>query len=251
MIGQWLGRYQGDMPGDIIVDIDRVDNEWQGYGLLRPDEARAPIAFARFVTEAVPSIKTTVPVFCLDPRTSKFATWADVAQLFPDFTLPTSVEFSAEVVGDTLKTDWRTPIGSAGSAQITKSKAGDPSQIKPIALSSWAEFKAFVIEASPYEFIFRGHQRNDWRLRTSFHRTGHANLERYNFLALNTVSRHLSGLTSHYFHTADPLQNGAFVTLIQHHGFPTPLLERFSQVPPGRRFGRKLPCPSMHYRRRW
>lgn len=112
MIGQWLGRYQGNTPGDIIVDIDRVENEWHGYGLLRPDEARAPIAFARFVTEAGPSIKTTVPVFCLDPRTSTFVTWPDIAQLFPDFTLPSSVEFSAEVVGDTLSFAGSPRIGS-------------------------------------------------------------------------------------------------------------------------------------------
>jgi len=39
------------------------------------------------------------------------------------------------------------------------------------------------------------------------------------------VHRHLSGTTQYKYDVRDPLQNAAFYNLIQHHGFPTPLLD--------------------------
>lgn len=35
----------------------------------------------------------------------------------------------------------------------------------------------------------------------------------------------LSGQTRHFFDIMEPLQNAAFISLLQHHGFPTPLLD--------------------------
>jgi hypothetical protein len=40
-----------------------------------------------------------------------------------------------------------------------------------------------------------------------------------------TLHRALSAQTKHVFNLADALQNGAFWNLIQHHGYPTPLLD--------------------------
>jgi hypothetical protein len=42
---------------------------------------------------------------------------------------------------------------------------------------------------------------------------------------INTLYRHLSGTTTHRFNLADPLDHAAFLNLVQHHGFPTPLLD--------------------------
>src|SRR4030095_3425525 len=68
-------------------------------------------------------------------------------------------------------------------------------------------------------------QSNGWRLRTTFHRTGRSNLERFSLEDIPTVFKHLSAQTKHLFNLADPQQYGAFVSLIQHHGYPTPLLD--------------------------
>ncbi len=40
-----------------------------------------------------------------------------------------------------------------------------------------------------------------------------------------TLHRHLSARTRHVFDLADPIQNAAFFHLVQHHGYPTPLLD--------------------------
>lgn len=39
------------------------------------------------------------------------------------------------------------------------------------------------------------------------------------------LHRHLSARTKHFFNLQDADQNGAFFNLIQHHGYPTPLLD--------------------------
>jgi hypothetical protein len=94
-----------------------------------------------------------------------------------------------------------------------------------IQLSSWRQFRDIVDTLPPYQFVFRGQKSNSWRLRTSFHRTGRANLERYSAQDIAAASKHLSGQTNHFFNLKEPLEYGAFVSLIQHHGYPTPLLD--------------------------
>jgi hypothetical protein len=39
------------------------------------------------------------------------------------------------------------------------------------------------------------------------------------------LHRHLSGLTTHRFNLVDPLDYAAFLNLVQHHGYPTPILD--------------------------
>ena len=39
------------------------------------------------------------------------------------------------------------------------------------------------------------------------------------------LHRHLASLTEHFFDMDNPLEYGAFLNLVQHHGYPTPLLD--------------------------
>jgi hypothetical protein len=66
-------------------------------------------------------------------------------------------------------------------------------------------------------------------LRTYFHRHGsqsrRASLFRFLNTDIQTLHQHLSSLTNHVFNLANPIEHGAFVSLVQHHGYPTPLLD--------------------------
>ena len=97
--------------------------------------------------------------------------------------------------------------------------------LKPLSVTSWAEFKEYVTSLEPNRYIFRGHEENTWRLRTYFHRTGRADLRRFMRVDIPVLHRHLSGMTQHVFNLTDPIENGAFHNLVQHHGYPTPLLD--------------------------
>ena len=88
----------------------------------------------------------------------------------------------------------------------------------------WAEFKAYVAGLAGRRDLFRG-QSEPWRLRTRFHRSGRADLRRFTSNDIPILHRRLSARTRHIFDLNKPEQNGAFFNLVQHHGYPTPLLD--------------------------
>ncbi len=73
-------------------------------------------------------------------------------------------------------------------------------------------------------YLFRG-QNRPWRLRTSFHRTGRADLNRFLNEDIQSLHKQLSARTKHVFNLEIPNENGAFFNCVQHHGYPTPLLD--------------------------
>jgi hypothetical protein len=92
-------------------------------------------------------------------------------------------------------------------------------------ITTWEEYRRFARTLEPYQHIFRGQRSNQWRLRTSFHRTGRSSLGRYELNDIPALHRHLSGMMAQSLDLRDPLHNAAFYNLIQHHGYPTPLLD--------------------------
>lgn len=93
-------------------------------------------------------------------------------------------------------------------------------------LATWKEFKVWVesIREKDAKAIFRGIPRAHYGLKTSFHRTGRADLERYrdsDFPVFRDLAETIGGLKFSF----DPDDNGALWGYAQHHGFPTPLLD--------------------------
>jgi hypothetical protein len=134
----------------------------------------------------------------------------------------------ADVVGsfenDALKFSWTTEAGNKGNCVLPKTKAHKPSELVPEAIKGWTEYKDYVAKLEGRRFLFRG-QNKPWRLRTSYHRTGRADLTRYLNEDIQVLHRQLSAKAKHLFNLDNPKENGAFFSLVQHHGYPTPLLD--------------------------
>jgi hypothetical protein len=137
---------------------------------------------------------------------------------------PTSADVECEWDDKHLKISWVTNIGTSGSADIAKSKADQPSTCQPLAISTWEDFKKYVTGLEQFRFIYRG-QTNTWRLRSPFHRTGRGDMRNFFLQDVPVLHRSLSARTKHVFNLTDPLQNAAFLNMVQHHGYPTPLLD--------------------------
>ena len=88
---------------------------------------------------------------------------------------------------------------------------------------SWNHFKEYALEQRD-GLIYRGQSRH-WRLRTSFHRTGHADLISYLDDKIPEVERHINAVSDHNYDIKDDRSLGALLNLAQHHGYPTPLLD--------------------------
>ena len=82
----------------------------------------------------------------------------------------------------------------------------------------------YALSRRPRSFVFRGQDR-PYRLRTSFHRTRRRDLVTY--LAEDFPNAHhtLTARTRHLFDLRNNHENAAFLNLLQHHTYPTPLLD--------------------------
>lgn len=225
MIGQWLGRNSGTNPGFILLDIEEFGEALRGYGLLTNDNNALPVVYVEFSIPKSGPYQFSVPTLVLDPQTRNPVNGSAIAGQFPGITLSESASISLKKVRGRLLVKWVTNIGTNGEATLLGSKAARPSDIQPLAISTWSEFSEHARSLEKEEYIFRGQEFNRWRLRTSFHRTGRVDLRRYSAEDIPAVHKTLSSQTKHLFNLRDELHYGAFVSLIQHHGYPTPLLD--------------------------
>jgi hypothetical protein len=88
---------------------------------------------------------------------------------------------------------------------------------------SWNEFKEFS-SGQEDGFIYRGQARH-WRLQTSYHRTGQADLVSYLDEKIPELENYINAYSKHVYDFRDERSLGALLNLGQHHGYPTPLLD--------------------------
>ena len=225
MNGQWIGRYDGSRRGQIIVNVDERQSFFEGFASIIDDDHAAPKAIAFFKTKTkARSFRCRADIVPVNPQTGLIAPWETVGRFYSP---GTPISQRADVRGawtrDTLRISWTTDINLTGKAILPRSKASAASELVPVE-KSWSAFKEYVAELEGDHFLFRG-QNEPWRLRTSFHREGRADALRFLREDVQSLYRNLSARTKHVFNLEIANENGAFLNLIQHHGYPTPLLD--------------------------
>jgi hypothetical protein len=85
---------------------------------------------------------------------------------------------------------------------LPRSKADKPSEL-PVEELDWERYKAYVAGLEGKRYLFRG-QNQRWRLRTSFHRKGRADVNRFWLEDIPALYRHLSARTKHVFNLQRP-----------------------------------------------
>jgi hypothetical protein len=213
----------------MVVNVDERSTWYEGVTYLRQDEAAdlpAVVLAASFRTldKSKPFTCRTTEISPVDPRSRlpvsheeflrqygnsiRFATYADIQGTWDE---------------ESLLLSWTTDTGMSGTARLAKSQATNRSSLVA-ETKTWNEYKELVAGLEEHRYLFRG-QNMPWRLRTSFHRTGRAYLRRFTTVDISALHRSLSARTRHIFNLSNADENGAFYNLIQHHGYPTPLLD--------------------------
>lgn len=210
----------------IVINVDERQSHYQGMAHLHEDDRRFPGTVAAFRTQNKDRDThfRTDWILPIDPISGKTASWESIKDRYPPDTVPSQyADVSGSWDDDSLTLSWVTDVGATGSCVLPRSRAGKPSEL--VALDKdWGTYKEYVAGLESRRFLFRG-QSEPRRLRTSYHRTGRADLNRFLTEDIPALHRHLSARTKHVFNLQIPDENGAFFNLVQHHGYPTPLLD--------------------------
>ncbi|WP_433989540.1 hypothetical protein SuNHUV7_01240 (plasmid) [Pseudoseohaeicola sp. NH-UV-7] len=227
LAGQWLGKSNGDPSAEVLLDVDAEDGAASGIAYLFPDGDLIPSSLARIRTEdGISSFDLDTIVTHFYSNDGRVPTWDELGNRFPDVTFPENVNLSFNKYDShEMEVTWKTPAGTYGKAKLSRTTARKDSEIDPILeVKDWDSFQRFVTSDPKKRLIFRG-QARPWPLTTSFHRSKRRDLKRYLDQDIPRLHQALSARTKHLFDRKNPLENGAFLNLAQHHGYPTPLLD--------------------------
>lgn len=224
MRGQWFGAYSSNSNGRAMVNIDELDDRFEAVAYLTPSTGGVPGAVAFLSTPNKDENQTaTAYINPIDPRTGFQAKWEDIKSLFEEgMTFSSQAKVDLRVRENKLYIDALSDNGVAMNATLEKSLVNDDSKIHGQKMS-WETFKSHLSGKSKHRYIFRGQQK-PWSLRTAFHRRGRFRMTEFTGKDVRKLHQRLSAITSHFFDLTVPDQNGAFFNLLQHHGYPTPLL---------------------------
>lgn len=226
MEGQWEGRRQGGRDGLLVVNIDELDNCYAGIAYLYELDASLPGVAVTFRTDSKRSTSKfrRTSLLPLHPHLFVPVDWESIRNLFqPGVQISNELWGTLKRSGKELHVSWDTEIGESGSATLTRPDPKRDSDLRAESLS-WEDFKARVSANRDKGLLYRGQSEN-WKLVTAFHRLGRNDLYRYKNEDIPILHRQLSSRTKHLFRLENAIETGAFYNLVQHHGFPTPLLD--------------------------
>ena len=229
LAGQWVSRYSGTNSGKLVIDIDDLGDRYLGTACLWDDSPELPCSLVRFVLPSKDT-KHTLNKLAVKPIDHYGVELSDatIAEFkVKGFLFPDTADVEIELKGSDLYVSWMTSVGTSGTGMAVnlRKPGAENSSLVPLRVNSWDDFKTHVNGLPERRYIFRGHARSHWKLRSSFYRTGRANLERYLIEDVSQLQKQISGLTKHIYDLNNPLHYGAFANLVQHHGYPTPLLD--------------------------
>ncbi len=135
------------------------------------------------------------------------------------------IEVVGEVNDHVLEGQWTAPNGRQGKFRLENT--AERHQLPPTEVMSWNDFKSFVADLieTGNDRYFRGQANSTWRLSTSLHRHGRYDLHRYEEDCLPELLHRVNAFLPDRYDFGGSNDLGAFLSLVQHHGFPTPLLD--------------------------
>lgn len=225
MKGQWIGKYEGTLSGDLMVNIDEMRGYFEGVAYASSSDEKSLISVIYLQTKNKNNkYKGKAFVNPVDPRNGYQCEWEDIKHLYPEgMAHSNEAEVTLEIIKGKLYIEAVSDIGVILKSVLTKPIESEKSKV-PSKNMSWKEFKAYISKISKSKYLFRG-QTKQWGLRTSFHRGGRYRINKFIENDVKLLHQRLSAITPHYFDLLKADENGAFFNLLQHHGYPTPLLD--------------------------
>lgn len=223
LAGQWLNKPPEGGPPTVVVDLDDAPDGLTGSGRIFFADGSPGTICELKLPRTFEQHQLQVRLFWMPPGSASMVDTDEVRRRFSNYQFSDTADVTVRVEGESLRVLWQTDVETHGEHVLFRSDMNSPSEI-PSQEMTWDEFKAHALSRRAGEVIFRG-QPKTYRTRTAFHRTYRKDLVKYVAEDFPVVYRQLSARTKHIFDLEKPLERGAFWNLLQHHGYPTPLLD--------------------------
>lgn len=230
MIGQWCGNYAGTNNGYAILNIEEDKGLLCGALYLNDNLNGVPglVCWIFINKELQAQTINQTMLYPINPTTylaeqDKNYFLYEYNKLYPEYRFPESLIIELNFVEQVLKLKVKSNLGNDIEAILENKILACNSKLNATRMS-WDEFKMYSSGVHYREVVFRG-QADVWPLRTSFHRNKRFDVIKYVMKDIPMLHGRSIGLTSHLFDLNNEIENGAFYSLLQHHGYPTPLLD--------------------------
>lgn len=224
LAGQWFGSLVGTSGGFVVLDLDRRTDRYTGTALFMSPDNSLPHTAALIDTGSLETNQRfNAKIFPVHPIERRPLTPAELAESYPGVAHAAVAELTIKTDGENIIVSYATGISNA-QGELSRFENGSDSTYKADEVCSWREFKGRVDEMRLSDLVWRG-QPAPWCLKTSFHRTGRADLRRYVDEDIPHLVNQLLPYTDTFLELNSPLKTGALYNLAQHHGFPTPVLD--------------------------
>jgi len=230
--GQWIGRISGNFEGTLRVELERRRGRIVGNAYLFYDVQHflPGFQFPISMPDEAPYETQVITSYCYAEGgkmswPERHEAEKNMSDRFGIPTIPAAAVVNFEVLKTgCLHLKWAGD-GQSGSETILLSDAGGESEIVSRSdLITWDDFRQWSIGQEPRRYIFRG-QANPFKLTTTFHRTWRNDLSAW---ITDDVSRLYGAIIEKISYPLElgKIQHNAVIwSILQHHGYPTPLLD--------------------------
>jgi hypothetical protein len=255
MIGQWIGRVEGEIPATL-----RIETEDRGFGLIGRaylfyDNPNLPGYLFDINLQKGQPFRASLATIYLYPAGGIMSAQdrqGAEAYLATNFgrAMPSHLDVEFSVVGADLIVAWAepeaVPAERAGRVKrllrvVQKQPVDEPSRRGNVTLRlsdptgasvltprpdlvSWDQFRHWAVGQHPRHYIFRG-QRQPFKLATTFHRTWRKNLNQWITQDIDLLFGSVAETLKYPLQLGNFQHNAAIWSILQHHGYPTPMLD--------------------------
>lgn len=231
MQGQWLGKIGGDLDGTLRVELEDRGEGYAGcaYVFYRPERQLPGFRFNLTVPKTPPHTTTVSPLYLYSAGgimtdEERLRAEQGILQRFGE-AMPNALDVEFTMQGKRLKAAWAAPDGETEFALLTKSNPEGKSRLTGrVDLVTWDQFREWAVSQKPRKYIFRGQSRPN-KLTSSFHRTWRKDLATWVTVDVRALFGAIIERVNYPLQLGNFDHNAALWTILQHHGYPTPLLD--------------------------